>query len=87
MKPEELKAKREELREGIAEIILKSWGKSEKSIDTAYDITFYLHAQGVVIAVEGELPYDWYNDETDKLRIKQEFDKAGYKQTYPLKEE
>jgi len=45
----------EEIREGIAEIILMSWGKDEKTIDTAYDITKYLHSRGVVIKRD-ELP-------------------------------
>ncbi|KKM61548.1 hypothetical protein LCGC14_1530560 [marine sediment metagenome] len=46
--------RRSTIREGIAEIILKSWGKSEKTIDTAYDITQYLHDNDVVLKVDRE---------------------------------
>ena len=45
----------EEIREGIALIIMDSWDKSHKSQDTAYDIMAYLASQNVVLKVEREL--------------------------------
>ena len=38
----------------------------------------------VVIKVERELPYDWYNDAGNKLMIEEEFSKAGYVAVEPL---
>ena len=54
--------KQEDIRGGIADIIFNSWGKYEKTTDTAYDIVAYLHSQGVVIKVERERPENPYID-------------------------
>jgi len=71
--------KQEQIREGIENILIKYkkslhkegliW-KSKANVDfrkfAAEDIMQYLHSQGVVIKVEGELPdskdFHWYND-------------------------
>jgi len=50
----DIKEKRERIREGVADIILNSFGKNEKTVDTAYDITAYLHSEGVVILSENQ---------------------------------
>ena len=52
--------RQEEIREGIAIIVMSSWCRTEKSEDTAYDIMRYLHSAGVVIKVDRELPQNPY---------------------------
>ena len=55
--------RQEEIKEGVEDIIFKSWEKPVKSADLSFDILSYLHSQGVVIKVKGELPKRiWYGD-------------------------
>ena len=91
----DIKTKREEIREGLADIIMESWGKSEKSTDTAYNILSYLHREGVERKIAGEFPKmseirmgaTWEEQREISYSHGQEsMIKAGYTLTKPLLE-
>ncbi len=94
--------KQEKIREGIAEIVRdcgirrfqkeKPYAMHELLTDCADAVLSYLHSQGVVIKVEGELPIEAIiqaldNDISDRRGLKWEWDKIDDEVMAKLKSE